>query len=120
MQTRGAYHDIGPTLSHKVWIVGLYLQYLTYSVIARRTRHSISAIKRYLRDFGRVVTCSKKGLTAAETAHMAGISERLANEYVALYRDYNIPEYADRIEDLVTSSNPSAPMAKGKKGAPKA
>ncbi|AXF57377.1 DUF1670 domain-containing protein [Salicibibacter kimchii] len=39
IQTRGAYHDIGSTLSHKVWIVGLYLQYHTYSDIARRTRH---------------------------------------------------------------------------------
>ncbi|AXF57378.1 DUF1670 domain-containing protein [Salicibibacter kimchii] len=77
-------------------------------------------MKRYLRDFGRVVTCSKKAFTATETAHVVGISERLAHEYLALYRDYNIPEYADRLEDLVTRSNPSMPMSKGKKGAKKA
>lgn len=117
IQTRGAYHDIGPTLSHKVWIVSLYLQYKTYSEIARITKHSTYSIKRYLKDFGRVVVCSKKSLSVSESAHVAGISERLVHEYLELFQDYNTPEYADRLEDILTRSNPSSPMAKGKKGA---
>lgn len=117
VQTRGAYHDIGPTLSHKVWIVSLYLQYKTYSEIARTTKHSTNSIKRYLKDFGRVVVSSKKGLSIPETAHVAGISERLANEYMELFHDYNSPEYADRLEDILTRSNPSSPMVQEKKGA---
>ena len=40
VQTRGIYHDIGPSISHKAWIVSLYLSYKTYSEIARATRHS--------------------------------------------------------------------------------
>lgn len=117
VQTRGAYHDIGPTLSHKVWIVSFYLQHKTYSEIARRTKHSTTSIKRYIKDFGRVVMCVKKELSVAETAHIAGISERLTNEYLELYHDYNTPEYADRIEDMITKSNPSSPLNQGKKGA---
>jgi len=117
VQTRGAYHDIGATLSHKVWIVSLYLQYKTYTEIARRTRHSTTSIKRYIKDFGRVVMCKKKELSIAETAHVAGISERLTGEYLELFQEYNTPEYADRIEDIITKSNPSSPLSKGKKGA---
>lgn len=117
VQTRGAYHDIGPTLSHKVWIVSLYLQYKTYSDIARTTRHSTTSIKRYIKDFGRVVLCVKKELSITETAHIAGISERLANKYLELFHDYNTLEYADRIEDMITLSNPSSSLKKGKKGA---
>jgi DeoR/GlpR family transcriptional regulator of sugar metabolism len=39
VQTRGLYHDIGPSISHKAWIVGLHLEYKTYSEIARTARH---------------------------------------------------------------------------------
>ncbi|MFZ5641538.1 MAG: DUF1670 domain-containing protein [Bacillota bacterium] len=51
VQTRGHYHDIGPGISHKAWIVSLYLDYKTYSEIARTTRHSTTSIKRYIMDF---------------------------------------------------------------------
>ncbi|MFZ5650241.1 MAG: hypothetical protein ACOY4I_05260 [Bacillota bacterium] len=34
-------------------------------------------------DFARVVLCIQKGLSLAETAHVAGISERLAKEYAS-------------------------------------
>jgi len=60
VQTRGQYHDIGPGISHKAWIVSLYLEYKTYSEIARTTRHTTTSIKRYITDFGRVSTASKK------------------------------------------------------------
>jgi len=78
VQTRGLYHDIGPSISHKAWIVGLHLEYKTYSEIARTTRHSTASIKRYIRDFARVVLCSQRGLSLPETAYSASISERLA------------------------------------------
>lgn len=78
VQTRGLYHDIGPSISHKAWIVDLYLEYKTYPEIARTTRHTTTSIKRYIMDFARVVLCIQKGLSLAETAHIAGISERLA------------------------------------------
>ncbi len=106
VQTRGIYHDIGPSVSHKAWIVGLYLNYKTYSEIARTTRHSLTSIKRYIMDFGRVVLCTKKGLSLSETAQIAGISERLAKEYKELYLRYNDSGHAERINDLFIKAAP--------------
>jgi hypothetical protein len=106
VQTRGLYHDIGPSISHKVWIVGLYLEYKTYSEIARITRHSTGSIKRYINDFTRVIMCIRKGLSPTETAHIAGISERLIKEYTELYLRYNNPEYVDRLQDLIVKASP--------------
>jgi biotin operon repressor len=106
IQTRGLYHDIGPSISHKAWIVGLYPEYKTYSEIARTTRHSTTSIKRYIMDFARVVLCIQKGLSLLETAHIAGISERLAREYTGLYLRYNTPEHAERLQDLNIKAGP--------------
>lgn len=106
VQTRGLYHDIGPSISHKVLIVKLYLEYKTYTEIARATRHSAGSIKRYINDFTRVITCIHKGLNSKETAHIAGISERLVKEYTELYLCYNNPEYAERLQDLIIKADP--------------
>jgi len=106
VQTRGQYHDIGPGISHKAWIVSLYLEYKTYSEIARTTRHTTTSIKRYITDFGRVVHCIQKGFNLAETAHIAGVSERLAREYTGLYLRYNTPEHAERLQDLIVKASP--------------
>jgi hypothetical protein len=106
VQTRGIYHDIGPSISHKAWIVSLYLSYKTYSEIARTTRHSLTSIKRYIVDFGRVALCTRKGLSLAETAHVAGVSERLAREYTELYLRYNDPGHEERMEDLLVKASP--------------
>jgi len=48
---RGRMQDIGRGVSHKVWIVNLYLEWKTYSEIRRITGHTVDAIKRYLNDF---------------------------------------------------------------------
>ena len=116
VQTRGLYHDIGPSISHKAWIVGLHLEYKTYSEIARTTRHSTASIKRYIMDFARVVLCIQRGLSLTETAHIAGISERLAREYTGLYLRYNGPEYAERIQDLVVKAGPETAEEEQKGG----
>lgn len=113
VQTRGNYHDIGPSISHKSWIVGHYLEYKTYTEIARITRHSTTAIKRYIRDFTRVVLCIRRGMKTAETAHIAGISERLTREYTELYLRYNTPEHAERLEDLIIKTEPESVGDKG-------
>jgi hypothetical protein len=52
--TRGQIRDIGPGVSHKAQIVQLYLWGLQFTEIELRTRHSESAIKRYLADFRQV------------------------------------------------------------------
>jgi len=84
---RGLQRDIGKGISHKIWIVGLYLQQKTYSEIERITGHSIGAIKIYLNDFSRIVMARERGIrNAGEIGFYVGRSERLINEYVTLLR----------------------------------
>jgi len=43
---RGLQKDIGKGITHKTWVVSLYLQWKTYSEIERITGHSAGPIKR--------------------------------------------------------------------------
>lgn len=99
--TRGKLRGVGRGQSHKVLIVELYLKRYTYTEIMRRTRHSPAAIKRYIQTFGRVVMLRHKGLNVGEIAYAVGISERLTQEYLNLYQRYDIPEYQDRLAEIV-------------------
>lgn len=82
---RGIQRDIGKGISHKAWIVGLYLEWKTYSEIERLTGHSVGAIKAYLNDFSRVMMARERGITSAkEIGFYIGRTERLVNEYVSL------------------------------------
>ena len=84
--TRGVYSDIGPSVSHKVIIVEMFLSGFVYTEICRRTRHSAKAVKRYVNTFGRVVALYERGVQEVEEiAHYVGISARLAAEYLELY-----------------------------------
>lgn len=84
--TRGVYSDIGPSVSHKVVIVEMFLSGFVYTEICRKTRHSARAVKRYVNTFGRVVALYERGVQEAEEiAHYVGISARLAAEYLELY-----------------------------------
>lgn len=117
--TRGKLRGVGRGQSHKVLIVALYLKRHTYTEIKRRTRHSAHAIKRYIQTFGRVVMLTRKGLKVSEIAHAVGISERLTQEYLDLYRRYDLPEYQDRLAEIVQMVSGSAQNTPGepKRGA---
>lgn len=117
--TRGQLRGAGRGQTHKVIIVELYLKRHTYTQIQRRTRHSISAIKRYVRTFGRVVLLSRQNLSTSDIAFAVGISERLATEYLALYHRYDLPKYQARLTDILqrTSGETQAPDQPAKKGA---
>ena len=82
---RGLHQDIGKGISHKVWIVSLYLKWKTYSEIERITGHTSGAIKNYLNDFSRVLMAKEKGIKSAkEIGFYIGRTERLVNEYLEL------------------------------------
>jgi hypothetical protein len=114
--TRGKLRNVGRGQSHKIPIVELYLKRYTYSEIMRQTRHSPYAIKRYIQTFGRVVMLTRKALSCSEIAHAVGISERLTEEYLDLYREYDIPEYQQRLDEIVQMVSggiqPAGPKAK--------
>ena len=51
LPSRGWRHEMGRGQSHKAQILELYFSGYQFSEIERRTRHSETAIKRYLQDF---------------------------------------------------------------------
>jgi DNA-binding Lrp family transcriptional regulator len=82
---RGLQRDIGKGVTHKVWIVGLYLEWKTYSEIERMTGHSAGAIKAYMNDFSRILIARERGIRSAkEIGFYIGRTERLVNEYLSL------------------------------------
>ena len=116
--TRGVYQDIGPGISHKTKIIKLYLEYNTYSEIQKRTRHSPSAIKRYIKNFGRVLLALKKDFSIEETARIIDISKKVAQEYLEVYLRYNTEKYQERLADIVDKVQDStSENSESKKGA---
>lgn len=113
--TRGIVGDIGPSISHKTRIVKLYLEGKTYTETSRISRHSPYSIKRYIESFIQVVFLHKKGLKMREINYSIGISPRLIKEYLELYVRYNIPEYKDRIKDLLLTMDSKENLKKGVK-----
>ena len=86
--TRGYLHNIGRGQTHKVKIIGMYLDGKTYSEIKLKTRHSAGAIKRYLESFTKVLMSQSKGIyKAKEISVVTGISETLVNQYTELIKE---------------------------------
>ena len=115
---RGIQRDIGKGISHKVWIVGLYLEWKTYSEICRITGHSVGAIKAYLNDFSRVVIARERGITSArEIGFYIGRTERLVNEYVSLLeaaeKDKQKSERLESLKSQMRHLERSNPLKKG-------
>jgi hypothetical protein len=100
--TRGQIRDIGPGVSHKSQIVQLYLWGLQFTEIERRTRHSESAIKRYLTDFRQVAALFVRGASIPEIRAATGRSAAVIAEYVAIYeRARREFPAAPRLHDLL-------------------
>lgn len=111
--TRGYSQDIGRGTSHKAVAIKLFLQYATYSDIARQTNDSVGCLKRYLQDFSAVVQALTLGIPEHHIPAVTGQSPRLVEEYVALYREYNTPEHQAILTRL---SQPLTPQTHAEKG----
>lgn len=86
--TRGYLHNIGRGQTHKVKIIGMYLDGKTYSEIKLTARHSSGAIKRYLESFTKVLMAQSKGIyKSKDISAVTGISEGLVKQYLGLIRE---------------------------------
>jgi hypothetical protein len=101
VSTRGKVKGVGRGQTHKVAIVAYYLQRHTYEDIQRRTRHSLTAIKRYISWFGRVALLRARGLPPAEIGFMLGISAGLVEQYLALLERSQGTEEQGVLADLL-------------------
>jgi DNA-binding Lrp family transcriptional regulator len=115
LPTRGKLCGIGRGQTHKARIVGLWLCGATYDQIARQTRHSLSAIQRYIQTFVRVIELHQQGFVDSQIAMLLNIGQALVREYLAVYEQHDAPECRERltaqIERLGRAGSP-------KKGAP--
>lgn len=112
--TRGQIRDIGPGVSHKAEIVQLYLWGSQFSEIELRTRHSESAIKRYLADFRQIAALYARGASVPEIRAASGRSVGVIGEYIAIYeRARREFPAAPRLHDLL------AVAGRPKKGGPR-
>lgn len=98
--TRGYSQDIGRGTSHKAIAVRMFLQYATYSQIEQKTGDSAASLIRYLKDFSAVVQAIDLGVPEHQIPVISGLSERLVDEYLALYQQYNTPEHQGMLERI--------------------
>jgi Fic family protein len=86
--TRGYLHNIGRGQTHKVKIIGMYLEGMTYSEIKLRARHTTGAIKRYLESFTKVVMAQTRGIyRIKDISVVTGLSEALVKQYLELIKE---------------------------------
>jgi len=101
--TRGYLHNIGRGQTHKVKIIGMYLDGKTYSEIKLTARHSVGAIKRYLESFTKVLMAQSKGIyERKEISAVTGISEGLVKQYLELIRESKKDKTrSENLKDLI-------------------
>lgn len=104
--TRGYLHNIGKGQTHKVKIIGMYLDGLTYSEIKLKARHSYGAIKRYLDSFTKVVMCQKRGIyNSRSISSVTGMSTPLVKQYLRLIKESKTDSVRKiNLEELISRS----------------
>jgi hypothetical protein len=100
-----------------VAIVDRFLKRQSLYDIARQTKHSVDAVRRYIVTFGRVVYLQQRQVSRVEIAFLVGVSEHTVQQYLDLHARYDCPAYVDRLAEIVAppTAQPYLPM--GKKGA---
>ena len=100
---RSQQKDAGRALTHRVQVVEMYLKRHTFTQIRQRMRHSLLSIANYVITFALVVAHTRDGHAIDEIAFLMQISVGLVRQYQELYERYNIPEYQERIEEMIAT-----------------
>ncbi len=100
---RSQQKDAGRALTHRVQAVELYLKRYTFTQIRQRIRHSLSSIANYVVTFAVVVAHTRDGHSVDEIAFLMQISPSLVQVYQALYERYDVPEYRERIDEIIAT-----------------
>ena len=98
LPTRGNLQGIGRGQTHKAVIVSRWLQGQTYDQLARTCRHAPTSIRRYVETFIRVVWFQRHGYSREQMALLLGIGTALVDEYLTVYRQHDLPQYAERLQ----------------------
>ena len=103
MPLRSQQKDAGWALSHRIQAVELYLRRYTFTQIRQRIYHSLPAIANYVATFAVAVAHTRDGHAVDEIAFLMQISPALVRQYQHLYERYNIPEYQERIDEIIAT-----------------
>lgn len=104
LPSRGEMQDMGRGVSHKIPVIGKYVQDLSFSQISHALQnHGLRSMARYLRHFALVMILEERGLTPAQMQSVLGISENLIQQYRDLYRELDCPAYTRTLERLKQS-----------------
>jgi len=98
--TRGYSQDIGRGTSHKAVAVRMFLQYATYTQIQQATQDVPASLIRYLKDFAAVVQAVSLNVPVHQLPVITGLSRSLVDEYLALLKEYDIPEHQGMLERI--------------------
>ena len=97
LPSRGWRHEMGRGQTHKTQILDLFLSGYQFTDIERRTKHSETAIKRYIQDFARVVLLHTKGFSLDQIRISTNFSHRLIGEYLKLFSKHKKSSQLKRI-----------------------
>ena len=104
--TRGYLHNIGRGQTHKVKIIGMYLDGSTYTEIKLKSRHSVGAIKRYIESFTKVVMSQKRGIyRVKDISAVTGLSVTLVKQYLELIKSSKADKARKQNLELIIERN---------------
>ncbi len=89
LPSKGSYHDLGRTFTHKQQIIEYHLQGFMPSEIARKMDHDPACVDRYIRDYERTVLFFNEGQSVVKIAFYTRLSESLIKEYKKIYLQTN-------------------------------
>jgi response regulator of citrate/malate metabolism len=111
---RGNLKGIGRGQTHKAQIIQHWLQGETYDQLNQRTRHSISAIRRYIQTFVRVAQLHQQGFVHEEISLLLQLGDQLVQTYLALYEHTDSSFSRQRLqEELQRLQQPPLQQKKG-------
>jgi hypothetical protein len=88
LPTRGNVHDLSGAITHKREIITLYLEGYLTPEIAQRTHHAKESVDRYIRDYHRVETLWRHGITDLKSmSQLSHLAERVIQQYIDLLPD---------------------------------
>ena len=108
LPTRGNIHDLSGAITHKREIITLYLQGYLTPEIAVKTNHSKESVDRYIKDYHRVETLWKHGITDLDQiSQLSRLSKRVAQQYVDLLPDKLLKQMSKTGFNLINKSSKS-------------
>lgn len=113
LPSRGSLKGVGRGQTHKAQILGRWLAGETYDQIALHTRHSPSAIQRYVHAFCQVVQLQEQGYAPGDIARLLQVSLSLVAQYQQIYAEQATPACRERLTSQLQRFAQATPAKKG-------